>query len=226
MAPAVEIVNIPLIADADIENASSAAGKQFRELLDIVAAQKGCQRQYWGRKLEDQSVLVWTVDWDDLSDHHAFMKSEEYKKFFGLATPIFDLSVKPSMIHINVASHPPNAARDAPMTEVAVFAIDSKATEQQRSTLEDVVLKAGQTLTTVASATSVAVGWVVEELENSKDTNGKAIGFGGFIGWPSVEAAKEAQTHQEVRDAIGSIAAMVLPPTPETTIYHAKLVKG
>ncbi len=63
MPAATEIALIFLKADATIEDASSPAGQHLRKCMDFVAGQKGFQRQYYGRQLEDPRLLVWTLDW-------------------------------------------------------------------------------------------------------------------------------------------------------------------
>ena len=63
MAPATEIAVIFLKPDATIEDASSPAGQQFAKCRDVLKVQKGYQRQYWGRQMEDPKLLIWTIDW-------------------------------------------------------------------------------------------------------------------------------------------------------------------
>ena len=57
MAPATEIATMPLIAGAAIEDPDSSAGKVWQSTLDTVSAQDGFQRAYYGREVENQSVL-------------------------------------------------------------------------------------------------------------------------------------------------------------------------
>jgi hypothetical protein len=61
MPAATELAVIYLKPDANFEDASSPAAKQLRKCLDIVAAQKGYQRQYYGRQLEDPSLFIWSI---------------------------------------------------------------------------------------------------------------------------------------------------------------------
>ena len=57
MAPATEIATLPLIAGATIEDSDSSAGKVWQSTLDTVSAQDGFQRAYYGREVENQSVV-------------------------------------------------------------------------------------------------------------------------------------------------------------------------
>jgi hypothetical protein len=61
MPQATETAIIHLKPDSNFEDTSSPAAAQLRKCLDIVAAQKGCQRQYYGRQLEDPSLFIWSI---------------------------------------------------------------------------------------------------------------------------------------------------------------------
>lgn len=61
MAPVTEIATFPLAAGATIEDANSPAGKVWRSALDTVSAQDGFQKAYYGREVEDPSVLQFFV---------------------------------------------------------------------------------------------------------------------------------------------------------------------
>jgi len=230
MPPATETAVLYLKPDLNIDDSASPDAKQLRKCLDIVASQKGFQRQYYGRQVEDPSLFIWSIDWDDVSDHHDFMKSDSYKEFFSEVTPIFDLDRgAPALTHANYASHPPDGPRNAPVTEFACFALPASASNEQKSALEDAVLNAATTLTGLGSCTSFATGWIIEELDNEKGTDGKAIVLSALLGWRSREAHMETAKSQEFLDVIGPIRGMVLPPTPGykgTAMYHADLVKA
>jgi hypothetical protein len=61
MPQATETAVIYLKPDSNFEDTSSPAAAQLRKCLDIVAVQKGCQRQYYGRQLEDPSLFIWSI---------------------------------------------------------------------------------------------------------------------------------------------------------------------
>jgi len=230
MPGATEIALLFLKPDATIEDASSPAGQQLRKVLDFVAAQKGFQQLYYGRQLEDPRLLILTIDWDDVSDHHAFMKSESYKDFFAVLAPLFDFETNPPhLFHVNYASHPPNGPREAPVTEFACFALPAGASNEQKSALEDAVLNLAVTVSRTSTMTSFATGWVLEDLDHEKGTDGKAIGFSALLGWPSQEDHNKARERPEFLEAAGPVRGMALPPTPGYTgigFFHAKLTKA
>lgn len=57
MAPATELATFPIASGAAVEDGDSAAGKVWQSTLDTVSQQDGFQRLYWGREVEDPSVL-------------------------------------------------------------------------------------------------------------------------------------------------------------------------
>ena len=57
MAPATEIATLPLASGAAIEDPNSSAGKVWQSTLDTVSQQDGFQRAYYGREVENPSVL-------------------------------------------------------------------------------------------------------------------------------------------------------------------------
>ncbi len=57
MTPATELATLPLASGATIEDADSSAGKVWQSTLDTVSQQDGFQRCYWGREVENQSVV-------------------------------------------------------------------------------------------------------------------------------------------------------------------------
>lgn len=61
MPPVTEIALLYVKPDATIEDSSSPSGQQLRKVFDFVAGQKGFQRQYYGRQLEDPNLLVYTL---------------------------------------------------------------------------------------------------------------------------------------------------------------------
>lgn len=57
MAPATEIATIPLAAGAQTEDPSSPAGAVWKSVIDTILAAEGAQRAYWGRQVENPSII-------------------------------------------------------------------------------------------------------------------------------------------------------------------------
>lgn len=75
--PATEIALLPLVAGADIEDPNSSAGKVWQSTLDTIAAQPGYKGAFWGRQIENNSILelligIRNVSIDYLYMHHPY----------------------------------------------------------------------------------------------------------------------------------------------------------
>ena len=57
MAPATEVARFALPAGTNIDDASTPAGKVWQSTVDTVKSQPGCQRVYYGRKVEAQNSV-------------------------------------------------------------------------------------------------------------------------------------------------------------------------
>lgn len=71
-----EVVLLPLQAGKNPEDPTSSTAHVHNEVLDTLLSQQGVQRAYWGRQVEDQLMLHWFVDWDEIEDHRTFMNSK------------------------------------------------------------------------------------------------------------------------------------------------------
>ena len=58
------------------DDANSRAGQILRDTLDMLTEQKGFQRAYWGRELENPGTFRLFVDWDSVDDHINFTKAK------------------------------------------------------------------------------------------------------------------------------------------------------
>lgn len=81
---ATEIAVIGLVPGANIEDPNSSAGTVWQDTLTTVLDQDGAQRAYWGRQVENPSVLHLFVDWDSVEHHHKFMNQTCASLLYGL----------------------------------------------------------------------------------------------------------------------------------------------
>lgn len=87
MAPVTEIALLPLIEGGYPDDAHSSSGQMLKYCLDVLLAQKGVQKCYWGREVENPSMMRLFVDWDSVNDHKAFAVSK-YVNSHGLPGPV------------------------------------------------------------------------------------------------------------------------------------------
>jgi hypothetical protein len=57
MSPVTEVATLSLKAGTDVENPSSPAYAVAQEAFSMISSQPGFQRAFWGRELEDESIL-------------------------------------------------------------------------------------------------------------------------------------------------------------------------
>ena len=57
MAPTTEVATFSLTPGANLDDTSSSAGKVWQSTVDTVKSQEGCERVYYGLKVEDQNTV-------------------------------------------------------------------------------------------------------------------------------------------------------------------------
>lgn len=71
-----EIALLPLQEGKIPDDPSSPAGRVNIDALETVLSQPGVQRVSWGVQVEDNLLLLWFVDWDDIEFHKKFINSK------------------------------------------------------------------------------------------------------------------------------------------------------
>lgn len=196
MAPATELATLPLASGAAIEDPDSPAGKVWQSTLDTVSQQDGFQRAYWGREVENQSVLQLFVDWDSLDHHKKFIASPVYGPFGKHLMTIVDGPL--TLYHANLTPHPATAAAlgtASPVTEVLTCYF-----EKEDDGFESKVNRLFKAVSENAEGfKGAAGGWVIEDVEY-QEKKGKA--YLGVLGWESVEAHMKFRETQAFKDNI------------------------
>lgn len=195
MAPATELATIPIASGAAVEDPNSSAGKVWQSTLDTVSQQDGFQRLYWGREVENQSVIQLFIDWDSFDAHKNFMASPTYGPFAKHLMTIVDGPF--SMYHANLTPHPPTAAvgTASPVTEVLTcyFEKEDDGFESKVNQLIKVISENAEGFKAASG------GWVIEDVEY-EGKKGKA--YVGVLGWESVEAHMSFRETQAFKDNI------------------------
>jgi len=70
---ATEIATFAVLPGSNLEDPNSAPGTVWQEILTTVLDQEGAQRAYWGRQVEDPSMMHLFVDWDSVDAHKKFI---------------------------------------------------------------------------------------------------------------------------------------------------------
>jgi len=179
-SPATEIAYITLKPGVNIEGSTPEA-KVWQESLSIVAAQEGYKSAYYGRQLEDPSVLIFAIDWESRESHLNFIEAPAYDPFKkGLASIM-------EGVHLHhVRTEPPSVIGRAPVTEVATFfkAEDSflENVEKFAKATED-----GKPEGFYGAAYGKVIEKIVKHGDIAKDDTEKSNAVVLLIGWESKE---------------------------------------
>ncbi|KAF2752254.1 hypothetical protein M011DRAFT_455061 [Sporormia fimetaria CBS 119925] len=199
-----EITSIPLKPKVDID--SGDGHKKFTTLLTLIASQPGCRTVYWGRQCEYPDTVQLVVEWQTLEDHKKLLSTSEYEKAVAATKPLLCGNIETHHIELD-----PNALvtpLTAPVTECLVLYFGPT---RRRSTFDsnwDYFVSAASK--TAAEAHSISGGWAIEDVflptiagqtrggeHDEHDEGIKSIMFGGFIGWPSVDAHMRFRAHEQ-----------------------------
>ncbi|KIX09467.1 uncharacterized protein Z518_00547 [Rhinocladiella mackenziei CBS 650.93] len=203
MAPATEIVFLPLKEGDKPEDGTTESGQKFAELAQTILAQEGCQFLSFGRQVEHPNICNLFINWDAVDYHTKFIASPEYKPFFEKILSVIDGN--PSFYHVHFDPHPPNKALvgTEPMaTEIitAYFPLDYSPEDQK--TFDDGMKTFASVFEGSANGFIGAFGgWVVEELD-IPNTSEKGKVYVALIGWTSVEAHMKCRETQTFKDNV------------------------
>ncbi|KAL6714538.1 hypothetical protein ACLMJK_007963 [Lecanora helva] len=219
MAPATEIATLPLASGADIEDSNSPAGKVWQSTLDTVSDQPGFQRAYYGRQIENSSVLQLLVDWDSVEAHQNFIKSPIYGPFGKNVMSILDGSL--TMLHAHFDPHPPSAAASSTnsgVTEILTAYLTSQDTQFEENAKKLIGILKEQAEGFMAASS----GWVVEDVEDESFGAGKkGKAYVAVIGWESLKAHKKLRDSQCFRDNIH----LLREGPVKTEMHHTRFVE-
>lgn len=248
MVPATEIAVLPLVVGAQIEDPSTSAGEVWKSTIDTVLSQDGAQRAYWGRQVENPSVLDFLVgrhhlvkpqepqlikptrvDWDDVQAHKNFIASPAYGPFVKHLMTIIDVDTAIShpnidktisMNHANFEPHPPSAAIGrAPVTERLTLYFSADISEADIKSWDQKIKKILKVVEENAGeAFKGASAGWVVEEVDRDGVKGKAKALTGVIGWESVEAHIAFTGHPSFKENIG----LLREGMAESEMHHVK----
>ncbi|RMD43984.1 hypothetical protein DV735_g1140, partial [Chaetothyriales sp. CBS 134920] len=220
MPRATETVYLLLKEGANPEETGSRAESVLKETFTTLSNQPGCLRRYWGIQVEDPKVVIMSIDWEDVQSHKDFMASDTYGPFVEQMGEIFDFETSPPFIyHVNFKSDS-IPARESPVTEFAPFNIVLNTSDSDKSAFEAKTVALMDHLKNNDKASTYALGWVIEDLENPNTSDGKSRALLSLIGWPTVDdhlAARETSTFKEL---IAPIRASLVTPAAGQGMFH------
>ncbi|RMZ83057.1 hypothetical protein DV738_g1339, partial [Chaetothyriales sp. CBS 135597] len=205
MPVATEIVYLLLKDGANPEETGSRAESVLKQSFTTLSNQPGYLRCYWGIQAEDPKTLVMSVDWEDVQKHKDFMNTDEYGPFVAQLAEIFDFDTSPPFLfHVNFTSDSV-PARESPVTEVAPLNVALDTSDADKSAFEAKALALIEHLKNEGKASSYALGWVIEDLDNPNTPDGKSKALLALIGWQTVEdhlAAQETSSYKDLLEPL------------------------
>ena len=221
MAPVTEMVTMTLQTGAAIEDPNSPSGRVWAECHDTISQQPGYQRAYYGRQLENPSLLQLLVDWDSYEAHENFTKDGVYEPFLKHFMTFVDGEI--AMHHACFRPHPPSAAVSgtcSPVTEVWTTYLDGRSEE-----FEENIARFGQIVLDKADGCrALSSGWAMEEVEHESFGPGKKKGnaYVTVIGWDSKE---KHMAFRETPDFMDNIHLVRRDEVRGMTMHHVSFVE-
>ncbi|KAI1657933.1 hypothetical protein F4813DRAFT_358442 [Daldinia decipiens] len=196
MAPVTELIALDLKPDLPAAEAAS--------ILDTTAAtlvaQPGCLRVRTSRLHEDVNAVRMFADWESVTAHRAFEKTEAYAPF---KARVFGAVAGPPKRPYHVEFAPfPVAALDntgpnskTPVAEVLHIWFPGDYPEDARKRTTDAVLAFTRQMTPFAEGLTgeTALGWSVERDIDHDGVPSSALVL--ILGWTSVDAHMKARDH-------------------------------
>ncbi|KAF1999298.1 hypothetical protein P154DRAFT_577020 [Amniculicola lignicola CBS 123094] len=170
------IAYLPLTADAKLDGAA-----------EKVKAIKGVKQAYYGRQLEDPSIVNFAVDWSDSSKHDDLLASLTKGAAYAKLKP--NLTGPPTIYTIKHLSGPGTLLNSTsnPLTEIATFFLLPSTTSSQLSEFNTAFKQLEAAVLAQPGQTTAAAGHVVGTLYNPAiEQDVKA--FVATVGWRDMEA--------------------------------------
>ncbi|KAI9868722.1 MAG: hypothetical protein M1813_004573 [Trichoglossum hirsutum] len=200
--PVTQLTVLSLHPNTTVEDPSSEAGKIWTSTLETIAAQPGYKQTYWGRQVEDDSIIHLHIDWTDISAHQIFLDSQTYKSFSAALSSILDKP--PATHHAHLAPHPLTSIfskKGTPVTELVTFYLPSPLSATAQTDFDSIIAAFSARVTEKAEgSTANAGGWVVEELDRAGV--GKVRAYLVAFGWTAVDAHMK---YRETEDFLETI---------------------
>jgi len=154
------------------------SAEAFKPVAEVIKAQPGCQRVYWGRTVEDDQIAVVFVEWDKIEDHQAVAANPDiFKPFIDSLTSL--VSAPPEVFHVPFEPFPPTEVMKGPVIELTILLAKEEPGAREK------MLEGAQQILALAAkqpkCTGTALGFEVENV------NKLVL----ILSWPNREAHME-----------------------------------
>jgi hypothetical protein len=189
MAPVTEILIAKLKDSAESLEGSGEGASIWQETIDTIIVQDGVQRLYWGKVVEDASMVRMFIDWETFEHHKSFEASDTYHPFVEKFMSICSEVVLMSHSEIIPLDKTVRDVFTSPATELLSVFFPAEYTAVQQDKYKEGIQQLIKSIEGKAKgARAAAIGWAIEDnLPNLQKPELKGRIFFLFIGWDSVE---------------------------------------
>ncbi|PLN81789.1 hypothetical protein BDW42DRAFT_193533 [Aspergillus taichungensis] len=207
------------------EDPSSDEGYALLRVFEAAKAQCAYRSSAWGRAIEDESVIVWVVEWTDI---YAGTNLTYLKPFVPPNTHIQAVyaTVTPSI-------HTTDTLTANPVTELCALAFESglPPAKQTKLSCDLVNFRSALTGSTALPEDQRPTSWTMGYVERpgtvpmEKSPTGKAMVYLLAVGWPSVEAHMAAKKTEAFAEGIKPVREAMLGTAPGLGMKHVSFRK-
>lgn len=189
MASTTEIVILKLKDSAETLEGNGKGTATWQDIIDEILSQDGAQRLYWGKAIEDASMVRLFVEWNSIDHHKKFEGSEAYKPFVKKVMTVFSEITLMAHSNLKPLQHTTRDVFTSPASELLSVFFSAEYTTAQRDKFEAGMHQFLKNIEGKAKGSrAAAAGWGVEDdITNLKIPGLKGRAFFLFIGWDKVE---------------------------------------
>jgi quinol monooxygenase YgiN len=189
MSPTTEIAILKLKDSTETLEGSSQAASTWQEILDEILSSEGAQRLYWGKAVEDPSLVRLFIEWESLEHHKKVQASEPYAALIEKIDIIFSEVTLVAHSNLKDLQHTARDVFTSPAAELLTVFFPAEYTAAQQEKFEAGMHQLLKNIEGKAKgARAAAAGWGMEsDIANLKISGYKGRAFFLCIGWDRVE---------------------------------------
>ncbi|KAE8373734.1 hypothetical protein BDV26DRAFT_284866 [Aspergillus bertholletiae] len=218
-----EFIHFQLKPSVKPEDPSNEEGQELLQLFQITKHQSGYQSSAWGRTVEDESIVVWVVNWADAHGGSQPQLLASYIEPNTQVSVIFTTLI-PSITETE-------SLTTNPVTELVALTFPSSLTPDEQMKLNADLIEFRAALTEKLPKAERPKSWAMAQverpgtLEHEKSPSGQAILHLLAVGWESVDAHKAARETGEFKRTIAPLREKMIPSVPPLGMKHVSFQK-
>ncbi|KAJ5595042.1 uncharacterized protein N7459_001250 [Penicillium hispanicum] len=206
------------------EDPDSDEGRALMEVFHSTKHQSGHHNSAWGRAIEDQSVIVWVVDWTDARGSSTMAHLKPFLAEIPQGPTAVFTTLSPSIVDSDTLT-------SNPVTELCPLAFPGSLTIPERKQLDGNLINFRTALMEQLPQAEAPKSWAMGHVDrpstvpHEKSPSGDAIMHLLTVGWESVEAHMKAKQTEQFVQSIAPIREKMLSPVPGLEMKHVSFKK-